>query len=116
MNILEKVLLFLHLLGMAFLLGGLLTQLTNKDKILNRGIRDGAYAQIITGPLLMWVQLSSDNPEKINDIVISLKMLVVTAIVVLILLNKKSKKLTNNKFYALLILALSAVALAIFLY
>lgn len=112
----RKILVFLHLLGMAFLLGGLLTQLNGKQKLLNRGVRDGAYTQIVTGPLLLWVQQSAENAEKINDTVIGIKSLILIAILVIILTNKKSNQLSNAKFYTLLVLAVSAVGFALYLY
>lgn len=113
MDIAFKILLFLHLVGMAYLLGGLLVQLTSKKKTLNRGILDGTLAQLITGPLLFWLTLTRGDSEQINHLAITAKIVLLIIMVIIVLLNRKSKVLSNKSYFSLLIFALAAVAFAV---
>lgn len=114
MDIIQKILLFLHLLGMAYLVGGLLIQVTDKKKVINRGIMDGTIAQLITGSLLFWIALTSPSDEPINHIAITAKIILLLIMITIVLVNRKSKSLSNLSYYSLLVLALSAVGFAIF--
>lgn len=116
MNFLEKFLLFIHLIGMAYLVGGLLVQLKEKQKVINRGIRDGAYSQLVTGPVMLWIEATSESPEKFNDSVVGLKSLALIVILIIVFRSVRKKKISNKQYYAILISALTAVALAMFIY
>jgi len=116
MNFLEKFLLFIHLIGMAYLVGGLLIQLKEKQKVINRGIRDGAYSQLVTGPVMLWIEATSESPEKFNDSVVGLKSLTLIVILIIVFRNIRKKKISNKQYYAILFSALFAVALAMFIH
>lgn len=110
-----SILVFLHLLGMAYLVGGLLIQLGEKKKKLNRGVTHGAITQLITGTLLFGIAVTHPQEEPINHMVVGLKILLLLFILITVGVNNKSKNISNNTYYALLFSAISAVGLAVFL-
>lgn len=112
MDVFEKVILFLHLLGMAYLVGGLLIQLTDRKKTINRGIMDGTLAQLITGPILFWIALTSDG-EPVNHLAITGKIIFLVVMIIIVLSHRKSKSLSNLAYFSLLALALGSVAFAV---
>lgn len=116
MNLLEKALLFVHLLGMAYLVGGILIQLKVKQKVINRAIRDGAYSQLVTGPILLWIQATSESSEKFNDSVIGIKSLALLVMLYVIFRHVKKKNVSNSTYYIVLACSLIAVAMALFIY
>ena len=61
METLRLVLLFLHVLGFAALLGGLLVQARDADKTVNAAMRDGIGTAFVTGLLLVGVLESGDT-------------------------------------------------------
>lgn len=113
MTFIAKILLFIHLVGMAYLLGGILIQLKDKQKIINRAIRDGAYAQLVSGPLLFWIEASSDKADNFNDYLILFKSLFLLIILYIVFRSARLKKITKKQYYTILISALLAVAFAI---
>lgn len=122
MNIVEKILLFLHLVGMAYMLGGMLTQLTEKKKSVNRGIMDGFMMQLLTGPLLILasthtaLDAMNEPIEPMNETILTLKLASLLVMIVIIMTSRKPKTLTEPKFWSLLALTLTAVGLALFIY
>jgi hypothetical protein len=93
METLATVLVILHLIGMAFLLGAFLVQIKDiaagKGVVL-RGMLDGALLQLITGTLLVGIYsagLIAD--EKVNNAGIGAKFLIAVAIYVLALVFRK---------------------------
>ena len=63
MEILRLVLLFLHVLGFAALLGGLVVQARDTDKRVNPAMRDGIGTAFLTGLLLVGVLEAGDTPS-----------------------------------------------------
>ncbi|MEY4102366.1 MAG: hypothetical protein RIR88_500 [Actinomycetota bacterium] len=93
MEILATVLVILHLIGMAFLLGAFLVQIKDiaagKGVVL-RGMLDGALLQLITGLLLVGIYsagLIAD--EKVNNAGIGAKFLIAVAVYVLAFVFRK---------------------------
>ena len=60
METLRLVLLFLHILGFAALLGGLLVQMRSAEKVVNGAMRDGAGTAFLAGLLLVGVLEADD--------------------------------------------------------
>lgn len=105
-----KIVLFIHLLGMASLVGGTLSQIKLSTKKVTPLMRDGSLTQLITG--LVLVGLLQANNESINNTVISIKFTVLIAILLLIYLGRKS--LSNKYYFAILILSITNVVFALF--
>ena len=101
---------FVHLLGMAALVGGSLAQVREKSKSVTPLMRDGALTQLATGIIL--VGLVKANSEAINNTVVGLKTTLIIAILVLLWLGRK--QLSNAYYFAIIALSIINVGLALF--
>ncbi len=110
MEIAINSVLFIHLLGMAGLLGGTLAQLKAKPKRVTNLMLHSALTQLVTGFIL--TGLVQANKEEIRMPIVGLKMLFVLIILLLLILARK--KPTNAKYYTILGLTIANVGLALF--
>jgi hypothetical protein len=112
MEILRQILLFLHLLGFAALLGGLLVQVRDADKRVNAVVRDGAGTTFLAGLLLVGVLEAGD--EDVNHVKIGVKFAVALVILVLVMANTRKPTIPQGLFLGLLLLTVLNVGLAVF--
>lgn len=96
MEILKNVILALHIIGVAALLGGMLYQTSaireGTARILP-AIMHGAWTMLVTGVALVGLQYPLGND--VNNMKISVKLLVLIAIIVLALINRKREKVAT---------------------
>ncbi|SHL13824.1 hypothetical protein SAMN05443637_1197 [Pseudonocardia thermophila] len=116
MEFLRLLLLFLHFIGMAVLIGAFIAQMRQKPEDGGRrpsaGILHGALTQLITGLALVGIREGAlDMP--VDHVKIAVKLLVVLVIVVLALVGRR-KSLNNALFGAVGVLAVLNVAIAVF--
>jgi hypothetical protein len=102
---------FIHLIGMAGLVGGSLAQVRSPERKATSLMRDGALTQLVTGIIL--VGLVQANNEILRQAIVGAKSVIL--IVILILVFTGRKKLTNGAFFAILLLSVINVALALFI-
>lgn len=112
MDLLHDVLLFLHFLGLASLIGGLLTQVRADPRVVNRAVRDGILTQLVTGVLLTGVAEAGD--DAVDHAKIGVKLLVALVVGVLVWVNRSKPSLTQGAFLAMLGLSVANVAVAVF--
>ena len=112
METLRLVLLFVHILGFAALLGGLIVQLGPGDKTVNAAMRDGAGTAFLAGLALVGV-LEADDVD-VNHAKIAVKAAVGLVILVLVMANLRKPKLPEGLFYGILALTVLNVAVAVF--
>ena len=90
METLRLILLFVHILGFAALLGGLLVQLGPGDKRVNGAMRDGAGTAFLAGLALVGVLEAGDTD--VNNAKIGAKALVGLVVLVLVMANLRKEK------------------------
>ena len=112
METLRLVLLFLHILGFAALIGGMLAQLGTADKIVNRPMRDGAGTAFLAGLALVGV-LEADDAD-VDNAKIGVKLVVGLVILALVMMNLRKPKIPDGLFYGILALSVLNVAVAVF--
>lgn len=112
MDFLRLVLLFVHLLGFAALLGGLLAQLGSGDKRVNALMRDGAGTAFVAGLLLVGILEAGDGP--VDHAKIGVKFAVGLVILVLVMVNLKKPAIPQGLYYGLLALTVANVVVALF--
>ena len=88
MEILREILLTLHLLGMAIIVGGYFTVIRS-PKVLP-GMLHASYLQLITGLLLMGLAEMGDG--EVNHMKIGIKLVVAIVITVLAFIGNKKQK------------------------
>jgi hypothetical protein len=107
-ELIHDILLFLHFVGLASLIGGLLVQVRAAGKVVNAPVLYGAIAQLVTGLVLMFLEL-----DEINHIKVAVKFAVLAVIIVVGLVRRR-RGLTGGLFWAMLALSLANVGVAVF--
>ena len=92
MQFLYNLILVLHFVGLASLLGGFIVQMRSADKGVNPAMWHGALTQLVTGVLLVGIAESGSLDEDPLDMTkISVKLLVVLVITVLAFIGRKKQ-------------------------
>lgn len=93
MNILATILVILHFIGLAFLLGAFLVQIKDiiagKGRVL-RGMVDGALTQLVTGLALVGIYSAKlVEDESVNNAKVGVKLVVLLVVVALVFIYRK---------------------------
>ncbi len=112
MEIARHALLFVHILGFAALLGGLLVQVREPVRNVLPVMRDGVGTAFLAGLLLVGVLEAGDDP--VNHAKIGVKFAVGLVLIVLVMANMRRDKIPGGLFYALLALTVGNVGVAVF--
>jgi len=92
MEILKNVVLALHIIGVAALLGGVLYQMkaikAGEARVLP-AIMHGAWTMLVTGLLLVGLQYPLGRGDDLDNTKIAVKLVILIAIVVIGLINRK---------------------------
>lgn len=111
METLRLVLLFVHILGYAALLGGLLVQVRDETKAVNPLMRDGSGTAFLAGLLLVGVLESLGSPDHAK---IGVKFAIGLVILVLVMANLRKPKIPQGLYLGLLVLTVANIAVAVF--
>lgn len=119
MAFLYDVLLVLHFLGLASLIGGFLVQIKTTPRVINNAMFHGALLQLITGLLLVGLRypLNSSDPAewaKPDNGKIGVKLVVLLVILGLIVANRKKDQITNAVWGLIGGLSILNVVVAVF--
>ncbi|WP_104133320.1 hypothetical protein [Cryobacterium sp. M91] len=115
MDLLRNILLILHFVGLASLLGGFLVQI--KAIIAGKGtivaaMFHGALTQLVTGLLLVGV-IQVGTLGHIDNTKIGIKLLVLIVITVLVIVNRKKPSVSSVVLWAIGALTLVNVVIAV---
>jgi hypothetical protein len=111
MEIVRQSLLFLHFVGLAVLLGGFFVQWRARSTQVTMVMVVGAGAQILTGLLLVGARALQDRP--IDGAQTAAKLIVGLLVVILAQLGRRRSEVTGL-FYAVGLLTLVDVGIAVF--
>lgn len=114
MEILIRIVVILHFIGLASLLGGVLVQV--KDVIAGKGrivaaMFHGALTQLVTGIVL--VGLVEANGEDLNYAKITTKLVIVLIITVFVLMYRKKMSVASWVIWAIGALTVANIAIAV---
>ena len=109
---LRLILLFVHILGFAALIGGLIAQAGPGEKKVNAAMRDGAGTAFLAGLALVGV-LSAGDQEPDNTKV-GVKLLIGLVVLVLVMVNVRKPSIPQGLWAGLLALSVLNVAIAVF--
>lgn len=112
MDILRQVLLFVHILGFAALLGGLFVQMRSADKAVNGAMRDGAGTAFLAGLALTGVLEAGDGD--VNHAKIGVKLVIGLVILALVMANLRKPRIPEGLFYGIFALTLVNIGVALF--
>ena len=112
METLRLVLLFLHIVGFAMLIGGIVAQSSSPEKTVNAAMRDGIGTAFLAGLLLVGVLEAGDDP--VNHAKVAVKFAVGLVILVLVMANARKERIPQGLWLGLLLLAVANVGVAVF--
>jgi hypothetical protein len=87
MQLVYQILVLIHLIGFAALLGGVLVQLRSKEPEVNAAMLHGSLTLLITGIAL--VILEEIGPDPLNYLEVAIKLVVSAIVVLLVVKNRK---------------------------
>lgn len=110
-DLLYKLLVVLHLVGMALLVGGWLA--TVRAPRLIPGMWHGALTQLVTGVALVGLASSGTVDREVDNAKITVKLLIALTVAVLVFLNRKKRDVPGGTVHAVGGLALLNVLIAV---
>lgn len=111
METVRLILLILHLLGFAALVGGLLAQAGPGEKRVTGAMRDGVGTSFVTGLALVGVLEAGDDP--VDHAKIAVKLLIGLVLLVLVMANLRKDQIPRGLWAGLLVLAVLNVCVAV---
>jgi hypothetical protein len=111
-DIVKGLVLILHFVGLASLLGGFLVQMSSKVKVVNPAMLHGALTQLVTGVALVGINQALD-PDDVNNGKIGVKTLVVLVITALVFVHRRREQVSMAVWGAIGGLTLLNVAVAV---
>ena len=111
MDVAHVVLLVLHIGGVLALLAGLLVQVRRPEKVVNRLMRDGVGTAFLAGLFLVGVLEAGD--DDVNHTKIAVKFAIGLVLLVLVMANLRKPRIPDGLFWALLVLVLANVGVAL---
>jgi len=111
MDTLRLILLILHILGFAALIGGLLAQAGEAEKKVTSAMRDGVGTAFLAGLALVGV-LQADDIE-VNNAKVGVKFGIGLVLLVLVMANTRKASIPKGLWAGLLLLAIVEVCVAV---
>lgn len=108
----KLVLVFIHLIGMAAIVGGYFAGLSSTPKRLSAGMIHGSLLQLLTGVLLIGIAEMGADP--VNHTKFGIKIAVAAVILLLAWPRRKDVSIVANTYHAIGLLALLNVAVSVF--
>ena len=111
MDVARVVLLVIHVAGVVALLAGLLVQVRRPEKQVNGLMRDGSATAFFAGLFLVGVLEAGD--DAVDHTKIAVKFAIGLVVVVLVMANLRKPPLPDGLYWALLVLTLADVGVAL---
>lgn len=111
MDILRQVLLVIHILGFAALLGGMFLQFRDETHRINSAMRDGVGTAFLAGLALVGVLEAGD--EAVDHVKVAVKFAIGLVLLVLIMANVRKETIPKGLFYGLFALTIVNVVVAV---
>ena len=111
MDTLRQILLIVHILGFAALIGGLLAQAGAEEKKITGVMRDGIGTAFLAGLALVGVLEGGDGD--VNHAKIGVKFAIGLVLLVLVMANMRKPSIPKGLWAGLLVLAVAEVCIAV---
>ena len=111
MELVQHIVLLLHLIGFAALFGGFLVQLRRAEPEINAAMLHGSYTMLITGVGL--VVIAEIDHDPVNNLKIGIKLFVSLIITILVIINRRFSSIPRGLLMLLGLLTLGNAALAV---
>ena len=107
MDIIYKLILVLHFIGVAMLVGGFFSQMGAKPPLITHWMRDGVLLQLITGFALVGIAPNLDGGEPFDNAAVGAKLLIAVVVTGLVLFGMRQDPEKQKPYWA----AASALAI-----
>lgn len=111
MDLARDIVLILHFVGLASLLGGFLVQMKPKEKVVNAAMFHGAITQLATGLLLVAIREMGDG--EVNHVKIGIKLALLLVIGAIVVVNRKRESVSTGVWGAIGALTVAEIAVAV---
>ncbi|WP_345458015.1 hypothetical protein [Nocardioides marinquilinus] len=111
METVRLLLLIVHILGFAALIGGLLAQAGRGEKEVNAAMRDGTGTAFVAGVALVGVLEGLD--VEVDYAKIAVKTVIGLVLLVLVMANSRKSRIPQGLWAGLLVLAVANVCVAV---
>jgi hypothetical protein len=105
------ILLVIHIAGILALLAGILVQVRRPEKKVNGLMRDGIGTAFLAGLFLVGVLEAGD--DEVDHAKIAVKFTIGLVLLVLVMANLRKPRIPDGLFWALLVLVLANVGVAL---
>jgi len=96
-----NLVLTLHFLGMAMLVGGFLAQMSSKPRLVTQWMRDGALTQLLTGLILAGMSGSKvGTDESFSPAAVGTKLLITLVVTVIVLVGMRKEESEQQPYWA----------------
>ena len=108
----QLTLVFIHLLGMAAVVGGYFAGIRSIPKRLSAGMVHGSLLQLLSGVLLLG--LAEIGTEPVNHAKFGIKIAITVVLLLISWPRRRDQEIPSGTYHAVGILALTNVAIAVF--
>lgn len=112
MDAAELALVFIHLLGMAAVVGGYFSGIRVVPKRLSAGMVHGTLLQLLSGVMLLGI--AEMGTEPVNHAKFGIKIAITIVLLLISWPRRRDQEIPSSTFHAVGILALTNVAIAVF--
>jgi hypothetical protein len=112
MDVLYQVLVALHLLGMAGIVGGWLFQVRSAEPRIAALMSYGAILQVVTGLALVGIASAGLVSKDVNNAKVGVKLVIALVVMIVALLNFRKQKASKAVFHTVGGLAVANVLVA----
>ena len=109
MDAAQLALVFIHLLGMAAVVGGYFAGIRSVPKRLSAGMVHGTLLQLLSGVLLLGL-----GTEPVNHAKFGIKIAITVVLLLISWPRRRDQEIPSGTYHAVGILALTNVAIAVF--
>jgi len=113
MGTLRDIVLYVHLIGFALLLGGAVAQLLTGKARINAAMLWGAAIQVVTG-LILAAPWGLAPDEKFSPVALAVKLVVALMIAVMVFVPRKRETVNRGHFLTIVGLILVNAAVGVF--
>jgi hypothetical protein len=114
MDVVLRILLFGHFIGLASLLGGYITQLSLRNWRVGPAMVHGALTQLVTGVAMVGIISATRDAADVNNAKFAVKLLVLLVILALVWANRSKTPAAPKVFQAIGALTVADIAIAVF--
>ena len=118
MEIVYNIIVVLHFVGLALLLGSFLLQITAKEKAVTRWMFDGAMTQLLTGVIMVGMLESGAMGEaekaEVDTTKIAIKLVIVIIVAILAAVGRRRQPPQTALWLIIGLLTLTNVVIAVF--